>query len=178
LLYNKNLKMLFYNFYSKLVFKIIRLIKNKDFQKARKQYFKLKNLLVIELISLVSLLQKLEKENKLSSSVCEAIINELLMPFVSDFNRLFNDVKVIKNYEPSFKEGKIKKIISNLNLDKDKEILFFENFNEIILDIEWFLEATSSNNKNLISKNLNDILKEIKNINKIKIEGKGELMHF
>jgi len=170
--------MLFYDFYSKLVFKIINLIKNKDYVRAKRQYLKLKNLLVIELISLVTFLQKLEKENKLSRFVCEAIINELLIPFISDFNCLFNDVKIIKNYKENFKEAEIKNIISELNLDKNKEILFFENFNEIISDIEWFLEATGSNNKDLIRKNLNDILKEIKNINKIKIESKGELMHF
>lgn len=167
--------MLSYKFYSQQVSNILFLLKKEQYKLARSKYFLFKKFIILDLVSTILWLENLEKENKLTKDFRDFFIGNILIPFISDWNVIFTDAKIVKQKtSPVTKEAKIKQIIKNLGLNEKKELSLFNKWVGLITDLEYYLEA-----KDLSSKNLKNILLEAINIEKTSGNlGKSELIHF
>lgn len=171
--------MLFYDFLSQKVSKILSLIEKKKLKLAKLNYLLLKEDLSKSLLSFSKFIKELNDKNKLSKNLCKLMIDYILIPFISDWNGLFNDVKKIyKGYSPLLQEAKIKTIIRKLGLRLEKEINFFNSFIDLITDLECYLESITTGDKRFTNKTIEQIISEVINIKKLSIQGKSELIHY
>jgi hypothetical protein len=168
--------MLNYNFYNKLVQKLDKTLPL-NLKKALKNYHFLKKYVFYDLLNFIDFIKTLEKRNKLFVEIKEILIS-LFTPFISDDNILFNDVKIIKkNKEPYIETAKIKKIIDRLNLNKEKELNFWEGFIHLVFELENYLEFY--NMEEIKTKSLKEIREDLRKLVKgEKIDtGSSEVYH-
>lgn len=166
--------MISYDFYLRKVNEIISLLRKGETKIAAFKYFLFKENFQSNLLSFLFFIKNLEDNNKLSKDLRLLIINHVLGPFISDWEAVFQDSKkVINDHIPFIRESKIKEIIKNLQLKKEKEIIFFNSCLNIISDIECYLEGIST-------KDIDQIILEATEINigKFPMISKQELFHF
>jgi hypothetical protein len=169
--------MLNYNFYNQLVQNIERILSANP-KKALRNYHFLKKYIFCDLLNFLDFIKKLKEENKLFVEIKEILISELI-PFISDDNILFQDAKIIeKNKEPYIETAKIKKIIDSLDLNKEKELNFWEGVINLITELENYLEFY--NIEEIKTKSLKEIKQDLRKIAKgEKIDsGQSELFHY
>jgi regulator of sigma D len=168
--------MLNYNFYNHLVQNLERILSANP-KKALRNYYFLKKYIFCDLLNFIDFIKTLEEEDKLSVEIKEILIS-VLIPFISDDNILFQDAKIIeKNKEPYMETAKIKKIINRLDLNKEKELNFWEGFVSSITDLENYLEFYDK--EEIKTKSLKEIKEDLRKIVKgEKIDtGFSELYH-
>jgi regulator of sigma D len=169
--------MLNYNFYNHLVQNLERILSANP-KKALRNYHFLKKYIFCDLLNFIDFIKTLEEKNKLSVEIREILISKLIL-FISDDNILFRDAKIIeKNKEPYIKTAKIKKIIDRLDLNKEKELNFWEGVINLITELENYLEFY--NIEEIKIKSLKEIKQDLRKIAKgEKIDsGQSELFHY
>jgi hypothetical protein len=151
--------MLNYNFYNQLVQNIEK-ITSANPKKSLRNYYFLRKYIFCDLLNFLDFIKKLKEENKLFVEIKEILISELI-PFISDDNILFQDAKIIeKNKEPYTETAKIKKIIDSLDLNKEKELNFWEGVISLITELESYLEFY--NIEEIKTKSLKEIKQDLK----------------
>jgi hypothetical protein len=169
--------MLNYNFYNQLVQNIERILSDNP-KKALRNYHFLKKYIFYDLLNFLDFIKTLKEENKLFVEIKETLISELIT-FISDDNTLFHDAKIIEeNKEPYIETAKIKKIIDSLDLNKEKELNFWEGVINLITELENYLEFY--NIEEIKTKSLKEIKQDLRKIAKgEKIDsGHSELFHY
>jgi hypothetical protein len=169
--------MLNYNFYNQLVQNIERILSANP-KKALRNYYFLKKYIFYDLLNFIDFIKKLREWNKLSVEIKKILIS-VLMLFISDNDILFQDVKIVeKNKEPYTETAKIKKIIDSLDLNKEKELNFWEGVINLITELENYLEFY--NIEEIKTKSLKEIKQDLRKIAKgEKIDiGYSELFHY
>jgi regulator of sigma D len=168
--------MINYNFYNQLVQNIEKILPISP-KKALRNYYFLKKYIFYDLLNFLDFIKTLKEENKLFVEIKEILISELI-PFISDDNILFQDTKIIeKNKEPYIETAKIKKIIYRLDLNKEKELNFWEGVINLITELENYLEFY--NIEEIKTKSLKEIREDLRKIAKGEkiYTGSSELYH-
>jgi hypothetical protein len=169
--------MLNYNFYNQLVQNLERILSANP-KKALRNYYFLKKYIFYDLLNFIDFIKKLREWDKLSVEIKKILISVLIL-FISDNDILFQDVKIVeKNKEPYTETAKIKKIIDSLDLNKEKELNFWEGVICLITDLENYLEFYGK--EEIKTKSLKEIKQDLRKIAKgKKIDiGYSELFHY
>ena len=112
------------------------LIEKEDYEKAKVKLEKLKNDLVVYLKQIFNILKFIE--NKTIPEELYQLIFQNVVEISLDLNGVFSDVKTIENDKEIIKKSEISVILEKLK-NKD-EMEFFEEFDDIMSDIEIYLE--------------------------------------